>query len=239
MERRFLGFLAAAAAFVPAVLLLDRDGVLPQAALFLATTGFLWLFARRSGVESRQVVCAVLIASLGEVFLSVICGFYSYRHAPVPLYVPPGHGLFYALAIVTARQEALRRHAPLISGGVLAAGSLLAAASFVFFRDALGFGWWLLALSLMVFSRNRLLLSCCFVYTLLLEVLGTAIGNWRWAAVSPLFGLSAANPPAGVGVLYILLDLIVVTISGRAGPVTAPAAREPLPWGSAADSQAA
>src|SRR5204862_545384 len=68
-------------------------------------------------------------------------------------------------------------------------------------------------LALIALSRNRLLLSACFVYTMILEWVGTAIGNWRWAAQVPLVGLHSANPPAGVGILYILLDLIVVGIT--------------------------
>jgi hypothetical protein len=61
-------------------------------------------------------------------------------------------------------------------------------------------------------SRNRLLLSICCFYTMLLEWLGTALGNWRWAAEVPLFRMRSANPPSGVGILYILLDLITVAV---------------------------
>ncbi len=76
-----------------------------------------------------------------------------------------------------------------------------------------GFLWWAGALAFITRSRNRLLLASCFVYTILLEWLGTAIGNWRWSAEVPFVGLHSANPPAGVGILYILLDLIVVWIT--------------------------
>jgi hypothetical protein len=69
------------------------------------------------------------------------------------------------------------------------------------------------ALVLIRRSRNQLLLSSCFAYTMILEWVGTAIGNWRWAAEVPGIGLRSANPPAGVGLLYILLDLIVVAIT--------------------------
>jgi hypothetical protein len=81
-------------------------------------------------------------------------------------------------------------------------------------RDTWGFLWWLGALALIARSRNQLLLSACFVYTIILELVGTAIGNWQWAAEVPLVGLHSANPPAGVGILYILLDLIVMAITG-------------------------
>ena len=47
---------------------------------------------------------------------------------------------------------------------------------------------------------------------MLLEWLGTGIGNWRWAAEVPGLGLRSANPPSGVGVLYVLLDLLTVMV---------------------------
>jgi hypothetical protein len=87
--------------------------------------------------------------------------------------------------------------------------------SLVAFRDAWGFLWWLGALALMWRSKNRLLLSACFAYTILLEWAGTAIGNWQWFADVPLVRMHSANPPAGVGILYILLDLIVVAITTK------------------------
>jgi hypothetical protein len=64
-------------------------------------------------------------------------------------------------------------------------------------------------------SRSQLMLSACFTYTLLLEWAGTANGNWRWAGEVPFIGLTSANPPSGVGILYVLLDLMVVAVTAR------------------------
>ena len=210
MERRFVVFVAASAVFMTALLLIDRDGLPQQLALGLATAGFLWLFVRRSEIEGRQILWCILVATTGEVVLSLGWGLYSYAHAVIPLYVPPGHGLFYTLAADTARQAVFRRHGAAITRWVLGAGTILAAISLFAKHDTWGFLWWLGALALIQTSRNRLLLSSCFVYTMILEWVGTAIGNWRWAAEVPFVGLHSANPPAGVGILYILLDLIVI-----------------------------
>ena len=214
MERRFVVFVAASAVFMTALLFIDRDGLAQQLALGMATATFLWLFVRRSDIDGRQVIVCILVATTGEIVLSLGWGLYSYTHAVIPLYVPPGHGLFYTLAAVTAQQAIFRQHAAAITRGVLAIGTILAALSLVLKHDAWGFLWWLGALALIQTSRNRLLLSACFVYTMILEWVGTAIGNWRWAAEVPWVGLHSANPPAGVGILYILLDLIVVAITG-------------------------
>jgi hypothetical protein len=211
MQPRFIIFVAAAALFIPALLL--ADGHFPQLALGLGTLLFVAVFARGSEIATRQIVCAILVATTGEVVLSLGWGLYTYRYALIPLYVPFGHGLFYLLAAESARQAALRHHARAITRSVLVAGSIIAAVSLIFFRDQWGLLWWIAAAILVMRSRNQLMLSTCFVYTILLEWIGTAIGNWHWSAVVPYLGLRSANPPSGVGILYILLDLITVSIA--------------------------
>lgn len=209
MQRRFATFLIAAALYIPALLLTDTRGLVPQLLLGLATLMFLALFARD---ERREVIFAILVATTGEVVLSLGWGLYTYRNALIPLYVPFGHGVFYALAAQSARQPVLQRHARAITRSVLVAGSVIAAVSLIFFRDQWGLLWWIAAAILILRSRNQLMLSTCFIYTMLLEWIGTAVGNWHWAAVVPGLGLHAANPPSGVGILYILLDAITVAI---------------------------
>src|SRR4051794_35683101 len=215
MESRFLTFVTASAVFMIVLLLLDRDGLLPQLALGTTTALFVWFFARSSQVPLRQIVCCVIVATIGEVVLSIGWGLYSYQHALIPLYVPPGHALFYTLAAETARQHAVRLRGAMITRSVVIAGSVLAIASLAFKHDAWGFLWWVAAVALIAVSKNRLLLSACFVYTIVLEFVGTAIGNWTWTPAVPFLGLHSANPPSGVGILYILLDLIVVAITSK------------------------
>lgn len=223
VNHRFLIFLAAATLFIPALLLSDGRGVYMQLALGLATAVFLFVIARRSPIEGRQIMAAILIATTGEVVLSLGWGLYTYRNALIPLYVPFGHGVFYALAAESARQPLLQQHAKSIARGVLVAGTVIAIISFAFFHDQWGLLWWIAAAALLARSSNQLLLSTCFVYTTLLEWLGTAIGNWQWAPVVPGIGLHSANPPSGVGILYILLDLITVAVCSlpRAQPAAA------------------
>ena len=212
---RLVTFICASAIFMAAVLLLDGPGLARQVMLGLATSGFLWLFARKFPIERRQVITAIVVATLGEVFLSLVWGLYSYQHALIPMYVPPGHGLFYTLAAATAIEDRIRRHAVVIARSVGFGGTLWSVVSLALFNDVWGLLWWVGALFLIRYSRNQLLLSACVVYTIVLEWAGTAIGNWRWVAEVPLVGLHSANPPAGVGILYILLDLIVVAVAIR------------------------
>jgi hypothetical protein len=213
VERRFLASVPAAAAFMAAILLLDRDGLVPQLALGVATAVFLAFFVRSLDLDPRPILWCVAVATTGEVVLSLGWGLYTYHHALIPLYVPPGHGLFFALAMATSRQELFRRHASWMTGAVFISGTFLALWSLTARHDVWGFLWWIGALALVRSSRNQLMLAACFTYTIVLEYAGTAIGNWRWAAEVPFVGLHSANPPAGVGVLYILLDLIVMAVA--------------------------
>lgn len=220
MKRSFPIFVITAAALMCAVLLLDRDGLAAQLALGASVAAFVFYWRPRTGLSMRQVLTCVAVATTGEVVLSLGWKLYSYAHAIIPLYVPPGHALFYLLAAFTAQQPFARRHEAMLTRCVVAAGSVIALVSLAGWHDTWGVLWWIGALALIAFSRNRVMLSACFVYTIILEWAGTYIGNWRWAAEVPFVGLHSANPPAGVGILYILLDLIVVAI---AGSVEAPA----------------
>ncbi|HYM22767.1 MAG TPA: hypothetical protein VEU08_06155 [Vicinamibacterales bacterium] len=216
IERRFIWFVVGMMVFIPAELLVDRDGLAAQLVFCAVTFAFVFAFTRRSSVPRIQILCAVLVATLAEMFLSLAWGLYSYKHFIIPLYVPPGHGLFYALAADTALQPGLRRHEALIVRRVFAIGTLIALVSLVAFHDTWGCFWWIVVLMMIRSSRNGLMLAACYVYTTYLEWVGTAIGNWRWNPYVPFVGLHSANPPAGVGILYILLDLIVVSLTVRA-----------------------
>lgn len=215
MPQRLLQFSLALLVFVPSVLLLDGRGLTRQLALCAATALFLGLFVRRLEIDVRAVLAAIAVATVGECILSIAWGLYEYREAVLPLYVPPGHGLFYALAAAAARTPAFVRRERSIVRGVLVSGSTIAVASLFFANDVWGLIWWIAALALMLRSDHRLLLAACFVNATLLEWAGTYLGNWRWAPVVPGLGVTTANPPSGVGLLYVLLDLIVVALVAR------------------------
>lgn len=55
-----------------------------------------------------------------------------------------------------------------------------------------------------------------FFITTWLELIGTAVGTWRWAAIDPVLGLPQGNPPSGVAAWYCLVDAVAM---GGAAPV--------------------
>jgi hypothetical protein len=218
MSRELKFFVILAAAFVTAVLRLDGPGILTQLLLGGGTAAFVCIVCRQLAVAAAPVIWCVIVAMTGEVILSLGWGLYSYRHALIPLYVPAGHALFYALAVVTARQPALQRRGKTITRIVLGATAAIALLSLYLYGDTWGLLWSAAAIALILSSRNQLMLSACVTYTVILEWAGTLNGNWRWAADVPYLGLTSANPPSGVGLLYVLLDLIVATTSARLIP---------------------
>ena len=58
--------------------------------------GLLWW--RERAWRSRLVAC-LLIATAGELVLSLVWGLYDYRLGNLPLFVPPGHVLLYWLGL--------------------------------------------------------------------------------------------------------------------------------------------
>lgn len=210
------------------MLLLDGPGLSRQLLLGMGMLLFLVACTKGSPVPRRQIVAAVLIASLGEVVLSLGWKLYSYHHFLIPLYVPPGHGLFYALAAESSHQPRLRALTARISGTVVVVGTLIALCSFIFWSDVWGGFWWLVVAVALLKLHDRLLLSACVVFTLLLEWCGTFIGNWRWAPLVPFVSVRSANPPAGVGIFYVLLDLLVIAACAGLSRLAADRAIDPL-----------
>src|SRR5437868_12040219 len=65
-------------------------------------SAFTWILLAsllgRSETHSRRaLVACLLIATAGEVFLSLVWGLYRYRQGNIPLFVPPGHVLLFFL----------------------------------------------------------------------------------------------------------------------------------------------
>jgi hypothetical protein len=50
-----------------------------------------------------------------------------------------------------------------------------------------------------------------FFITTWLELIGTAVGTWKWAAIDPVLGLPQGNPPSGVAAWYCLVDAVAIS----------------------------
>jgi hypothetical protein len=151
-----------------------------------------------------------MLATVGEVILSLVWGLYEYRLRNIPLFVPPGHVLLFFLGMQIAA-----RLPPRSEWWV----ALLALPVVMLFawdgRDTLGpvlYGFFILC---MLASPSRRLYATMFVLSLVLELYGTWIGNWVWAPEVPGLGLTQLNPPVAAGAFYCVLDYLVVAATAR------------------------
>ncbi|MBI2887976.1 MAG: hypothetical protein HYY02_12300 [Chloroflexi bacterium] len=175
--------------------------------------GLTWLFVVaalwRARPEERLAVGTMIgVATLYECFGSLVWRMYEYRMGNLPLYVPPGHGLFYLAAFRLAGLPALRSRARTLVSGVLLGSALWAiyGALLAPHPDRLGLYAWFLLAAFLVRGRDPLFFAISFVATMALEYYGTAIGTWAWATQAPVLGISAANPPSAIGAGYCVMD---------------------------------
>jgi hypothetical protein len=170
------------------------------------------LCLRTAPSERTGLIACLLYATLGEVFLSLVWGLYEYRLHNIPLFVPPGHVLLFALGTSLARR--------LPEGAVwvvfMAAAPVIGVLAFEG-TDTLGPGLLGLLFVCLVFGPSKKLYATMFVLALLMELYGTWLGNWTWSRDVAWFHLACANPPLAAGAFYCVLDLLVLATLAMRG----------------------
>jgi len=181
--------------------------------------GVLLLLLKKSTREQRPALVACLvIATAGEVFLSLGWGLYTYRLENIPLFVPPGHVLLFHLGMRIAERLPARSE-----WWIAAMAAPIVAWFALHGRDTLSPLLYALFIACMWLSPSRRLYATMFVLSLAMELYGTWLGNWVWAHDVPWLGLATTNPPLAAGAFYCVLDLLVVTLTKRHAAVPAKA----------------
>ena len=164
----------------------------------------IWLCWRSDAALRTRLMACVWISGAGEIGASLLWRLYDYQFLNVPLFVPPGHALLYLFGMVLAQWLP-----PRVAGLVpwLAAPPVLLLGWIG--ADTLSLCLFALFVLFMRFGRNRPLYATMFVLALVMEIIGTAIGNWHWPAEVRLIGLTTLNPPIAAGVFYCALDSLV------------------------------
>jgi len=200
------------AAVVAVGLPLDASG-LPGARIMvtLATAGvFVLLWQRTAPAHRPALLVCLILAGLGEALLSLGFGLYDYRGGGIPLFVPPGHVLLFALGTWLV-DRAPADIAASVAWVALPASAVLAAGG----ADQLSMILLLLYLAAVRFGPAPKLYGVMFLLALLLELWGTWIGTWAWrhqVAGTPLHTL---NPPLAAGAFYCVLDWLVQVLAPR------------------------
>ena len=175
---------------------------------------WLTLFSLLSDVDRDtrfMLMACLVIATAGEIVLSLGWGLYTYRLDNIPLFVPPGHVLLLLLGLSLARAMPDSVALAIICGAGIY--SLTAGAAGIDTLGVLLFG--ILLTASVAMPRQRRLYASTFVLALALELLGTWLGNWSWARDVPGTPLVTTTPPLAAGAFYCALDALVVLATTR------------------------
>lgn len=165
-----------------------------------------WVWRAQDRAGRRALIACVLWSTAGEIALTELFGLYHYRLGFVPPFVPPGHALLFQCgAWITAWLTPRLR----IASRVLAFPVALCA--FGFLGDQQSLCYLAIFALLLRVGSNPALYGTMYFLALSLELVGTAIGTWRWSAADPHLGLSTINPPVAAGVFYCVLDALVLS----------------------------
>lgn len=143
-------------------------------------------------------------STVGEIFLSLVWGLYTYRLENVPFFIPPGHVMLFYLGLVLAPRapRAFVLSVPLLAVGYAAWATMTGSDTLSVPMAALFILCWMQA-------SGRRLYSVMLVAALALELYGTWMGNWGWHPEVPYLPLASANPPLAAGAFYCALDVLV------------------------------
>jgi hypothetical protein len=201
--------------YLAVLLALDHFASYPeQLGLGLVTWALLIGLAWQLPLFQRAMVVGVVcFATIGEVTGSLIWGVYRYRLHNLPLFVPPAHGLVYLTGIAIA--AALAPHTRVVVVAAAAAAATWGVLGLVVLprRDVAGAVGIPLLLLFLWRSRNRAVYASVFLVVVALELYGTAIGTWRWAAELPGLGVPDGNPPSGVASGYVWFDVMALLLA--------------------------
>jgi hypothetical protein len=158
-----------------------------------------------------QAVGVVLFATVGEVTGSLVWGVYHYRLHDLPLFIPPAHGLVYLSGVALSRS--LRARAVVWAAAAGAAAWGIAGLTLLPRLDVAGAVGVPLLLVFLWRSSSRATYAGVFLVVGALELYGTSIGTWRWAATLPGLGIPDGNPPSGVASGYVWFDVMALLVA--------------------------
>ena len=214
-------FAFAIATYIGAALALEpHAGAAGELGIAIATWLFLLVAVRPLARRERSRVAAVvLIATAGEVLGSLVLGLYAYRRGGIPAFVPPGHGLVYLAGYQLSRSRLVHTYARAAVRIAIAGGAAWALLALVLPSrpDVVGAIAMVGLLAFLARGREPALFACMLLAVALLELYGTRVGTWEWAATWPGSGVPMGNPPTGAAAGYVAFDALALRLGPRLG----------------------
>lgn len=187
-----------------------------QLFLGVCTWGFLALaFVHLTPMERAQTSVVVVVATCAEIIGSVIWGVYVYRLGNLPLFVPPGHGLVYLTGLRISQMPWFRARPRLLIGAAIAGVSTWALVGLTALdrTDAAGAIGATVLVVFLIKGRAPAVYAGVFFAVAFLEIYGTWIGTWEWAAEVPHLGIPDGNPPSGAASGYVFFDISALALA--------------------------
>lgn len=171
---------------------------------------FVWMYRDAPPRLRALMKYGVVVATVGEVFFSLIVGMYEYRLANVPIYVPPGHSILYGAVYYFVREPVVIKKRQAFEAAML----VLSLAYTVFWlitqHDVYGALCSALFVVLVVKSgESRSFFLAMFLLVAFLEQVGTRFEAWYWhrTLLDRIPWIPSGNPPSGISVFYFGFDV--------------------------------
>jgi len=171
---------------------------------------FVWMYRDAPPRLQALMKYGVVVATVGEVFFSLVVGMYEYRLANVPIYVPPGHSILYGAVYYFVREPFMLRHQRVIMPLMAGIGVLFSASWLLLHNDVYGAVCTLLFIALLVKnSDSRYFFITMFLFVAYLEQVGTRFEAWYWHStlLDKYAFMPSGNPPSGISVFYFGFDI--------------------------------
>ena len=165
---------------------------------------FSYIFWVTDKKERIEMLAVLAFATPMELFFSEVWLIYEYQRGFMPLFVPVGHYFLFDLGRRVAKRLPEGSPMPLV---------LLLVPLVVYGAnqgtDTSAVFLILLTLGFTMYGPEPRLYASMVWLALFMELWGTYLENWEWAANVPWTGLTAWNPPLLVGAFYCFGDLLV------------------------------
>jgi hypothetical protein len=171
---------------------------------------FVWMYRDAPPRLRALMKYGVVVATVGEVFFSLIVGMYEYRLANVPIYVPPGHSILYGAVYYFVREPVILKKRQLVEGVMFALSLAYTVFWLVTQSDVYGALCSALFVVLVVKSgESRSFFLAMFLFVAFLEQVGTRFEAWYWhrELLDRISWIPSGNPPSGISVFYFGFDV--------------------------------
>jgi len=170
---------------------------------------FVYIYVNVSKKLKKLMLYGLIVAFGGEVLFSLVLGMYTYRLDNLPIYVPFGHVIIYAVVYYFVKEPLVQKHKDKIVSTLYWSMILYATAWLVFANDL--FGFLCMLVILWVFKRRpnaKLFFLVMFFVIVYLELIGTYFQCWVWPEIwfNQFSWVTSANPPSGIAVFYFAFD---------------------------------